>query len=189
MAFRAAALTGARSTWPSTRPTRPAPAPRGRWLGNSDVSAGGGDRIGEELGTHAARLAAAGCELILRAASACPRTRRPTTTIPRWCASRRRAAVVSGAMTQLLTWAVIPVDHGGFTIDGESAADRAHHAGEEGAQVVVLEIPMVEVGLAWLDSPSVVVPRSASPSRGGLDPDAWAREVKRLLEARRARRR
>ncbi len=54
-------------------------------------------------------------------------------------------------MTQLPTWAVVALDWGGFTSDGAPADECARHAFEEGAQVVIFEIPSAEVGLGWVD--------------------------------------
>jgi 5-methyltetrahydrofolate--homocysteine methyltransferase len=167
-------------------------------LGNGDVPPAAEDRIGEELGTHAARLAAAGCELILARGFGLPSDAPPhhagrqssesakrTSCDPALVRIARRAAVVSGAMTQLPTWAVIPIGAGGFTIDGEAADDCARHAADEGAQVVLFEIPTADVGLACLDR-LLAVGRAHigfSPAAGELQPDDWARDTKRLLDA------
>ncbi|APR87137.1 hypothetical protein A7982_12486 [Minicystis rosea] len=185
MAFRAAALTGcAVDLALDAADMTPRPLLVAGVLGNGDVAPAAEDRIGEELGTHAARLAAAGCELIIARGFGLPADAPPQHRDPALVRIARRAAVMSGAMTHVPTWAVIPVNNAGFTIDGESAVECARHAGEEGAQVVVLEIPMVEVGFAWLDGLLEGRARIGfSVAAGRLEPEEWAREAKRLLDA------
>ncbi|MFT3769261.1 MAG: methionine synthase [Minicystis sp.] len=186
MAFRAAALTGcAVDLALDAADLAPRPLIVAGVLGNGEVPPAAEDRIGEELGTHAARLAAAGCELILARGFGLPKDAPPHHDDPALVRIARRAAVVSGAMTQLPTWAVIPVDFGGFTVDREPADECARHAFAEGAQVVVLEIPMVEVGLGWIDRllDAGLGRVGFSVAAGGLEPDDWAREAKRLLDA------
>jgi 5-methyltetrahydrofolate--homocysteine methyltransferase len=196
MAFRAAALTGcAVDLALDVADVAPRPVIVAGVLGNERVPPAAEDRIGEELGTHAARLAAAGCELILARgfglarepvfhASAARDSSLPAPVDPALVRIARRAAIVSGAMTGLPTWAVIPVDHGGFTVDGASAEECARHAFDEGARVVVLEVPLVEVAFAWIDRLQALGGHVGfAPAAAGLDPDAWATEAKHLLEA------
>lgn len=186
MAFRSAALTGtAVDLALDAAELAPRPLIVAGVLGNGAVSPAAEDRIGEELGTHAARLAAAGCELILARGFGLPPNAPPHHDDPALVRIARRAAVVSGAMTQLPTWAVIPVDHGGFTVDGEPADVCARHAVDEGAQVVMFEIPLVEVGLAWLDKLAAggITRVGFAPAARDLEPEAWARDAKRLLDA------
>lgn len=184
MAFRAAALTAcAVDLALDAADLTPRPLIVAGVLGNGDVPPAAEDRIGEELGTHAARLATAGCELILTRGFGLPPDAPPHHDDPALVRIARRAAVVSGAVTQLPIWAVIPVDHGGFTLDGESALVSARHAFEEGARVVVFEIPMVEVGLAWHDRLAGDGHIGFSLASGALEPDEWARAATRLLDA------
>lgn len=186
MAFRAAALTGcAVDLALDAADLTPRPLIVAGMLGNDAVAPAAEDRIGEELDAHAIRLAAAGCELILARGFGLPGDAPPRHDDPALVRMARRAAVVSGATTHLPTWAVIPVDHSGFTVDGESAPDCAKHAFDDGAQVVVFEIPAIEVGLAWLDRLLALgsgCPIGFAPSGGDL-PDDWARQAKLLLEA------
>ena len=189
MAFRAAALTGcAVDLALDAAELTPRPLIVAGVLGNRDVAPAQEDRIGEELGTHAARLAAAGCELILARGFGLPPNAPPHHDDPALVRIARRASVVSGAMTQLPTWALISIDDRGFTVDGEAADECARHAVDEGAQVALFEIPAVEVGLAWLDR-LLAVPRDGgghvgfSLAAGDLQPDVWAHEAKRLLDA------
>ncbi len=66
MPFRSAALTGdAVELALDVAELTPRPLIVAGVLGNTAVPPVAEDRVGEELGTHAARLAAAGCELIL----------------------------------------------------------------------------------------------------------------------------
>lgn len=205
MPFRSAALTGdAVELALDAAELTPRPLIVAGVLGNTDVPPVAEDRVGEELATHAARLAAAGCELILARGFGAARA-----TDSAFTRLARRAAIVSGAMTQLPTWAVVALDWGGFTSDGAPADVCAGHAFEEGAQVVVFEIPGAEVGLGWVDRLLNVcstsshrrpesaarphAPASADTSdirhlgfalaAGSLEPDAWAHEARRLLEA------
>ena len=108
---------------------------------------------------------------------------------------------MSGVATEVPTWAVVALDWGGFTFDGEAPDECARHAFEEGAGLVLFEVPSVEVGLAWVDRLLAVCAESSAPppprrdgasrsrhvgfapAAGGLDPDAWAHQARRLLEA------
>ncbi len=186
MTFRAAALTGcAVDLALDASEMTPRPLIVAGVLGNTDVAPAAEDRIGEELGTHAHRLAAAGCELILARGFGLPRDAPPHHDDPGLVRIARRAAVVSGAMTQLPTWAVIPVDYSGFTVDGEPADECARMALNEGAQVVIFEVPAADVALGWIDRlrSRCDVHVGFSLSAGGLDPEAWALDAKRLLDA------
>jgi methionine synthase I (cobalamin-dependent) len=186
MAFRAAALTGcAIDLALDAQEMTPRPLIVAGVLGNGEVPPAAEDRIGEELGLHAARLANAGCELILARGFGLPPDAPPHHDDPALVRIARRAAVVSAAATELPTWAWIPVDHEGFTVDGESAAECLRHALDGGAAVVLFEIPAVEVGLAWADRLF-----AAAGSRVGFslasndaDVDDWARDAKQLLDA------
>lgn len=182
MPFRSAALTGcAVDLALDAADLAPRPLVVAGVLGNDDVDSLAEDRIGEELGTHAHRLAAAGCELLL-ARGFGPSALHGDRSLVRVA---RRAAVVSGAVTQLPTWAVVPLDYGGFTIDGEPADDCARRAFDEGAQVVLFEVPSVEVALGWIDR--LVRTGSAhlgfSPAAEGAEPETWAASAKLLLDA------
>jgi methionine synthase I (cobalamin-dependent) len=182
MTFRSAALTGcAVDLALDAADLAPRPLIVAGVLGNDDVDSLAEDRIGEELGTHAHRLAAAGCELLL-ARGFGPSALHGDRSLVRVA---RRAAVVSGAVTQLPTWAVVPLDHGGFTIDGEAADDCARHAFDEGAQVVLFEVPSVEVAFGWVDHllGDVSTHFGFAPAAGSADPEHWAASAKLLLDA------
>lgn len=186
MAFRSAALTGtAVDLALDAAELAPRPLLVAGVLGNGDVAPAAEDRIGEELGTHAARLAAAGCELLVARGFGLPPNAPPHHDDPGLVRIARRAAVVSAAMTQLPTWAVIPIGEEGFTIDGEAAEECARHAADEGAQVVIFEVPTVDVGLSCLERLLAAGPAHVgfAPAAGALHPEEWAREAKRLLDA------
>ena len=186
MTFRSAALTGcAVDLALDSAELTPRPLIVAGVLGNTDVAPAIEDRIGEELGTHAARLAAAGCELILARGFGLPNPAPPHHDDPALVRIARRAAVVSGAMTQLPTWAVVPLDLGGFTIDDESADECARQAFDEGAQVVLFEVPSVEVAFGWLDRLQAAGASRIgfAPAGAGVEPEVWAREAKGLLDA------
>src|SRR5688572_31837245 len=105
-------------------------------LGSDMVSPVAATRLHEELTEHSARLAAAGCELL----------------IARGQGSRLNlmAAVVAAARTELPTWAV--VEHaadGGTGADGRM--DQLFEALEgAGASAVLFEVPNVDLGLSEL---------------------------------------
>jgi methionine synthase I (cobalamin-dependent) len=188
MPFRAAALTGdAVELALEAADLTPRPLIVAGVLGNTEVPSLAEDRIDEELGDHASRLAAAGCELLLARGFGQDEGRQ---------APSRRAALASAARTQLPTWAVVAVDCSGFTVDGVPADEVALRAFEQGAQVALFEIPSAVVGLGWVDRlltacsaghRSTHAPSSHhlgfALAAGTLDPDAWAHEVRRLLEA------
>jgi len=136
-------------------------------LGSDMVSPMAADRLHEELTEHAARLAAAGCELL----------------VARGQGSRLglMAAVVAAARTELPTWAVVECGPA-----GDSSALSEPHVltealAEAGAQVLMFEVPHVEVGLRQLERfmsalethgvfPGVLLAASESAVRGFDDP-------------------
>src|SRR6185369_16160912 len=131
------------------------------------------------LGMHAARLATAGCELILARGFAGP------TSDAQLARLARRAAVVSGAATQLPTWAVVTIGDGGFTADGEAADECARAAIDAGAQVTLFEVPHVAVAMAWLDRLEEVTSKASvgfAPAAGSATPEAWAAEARTLID-------
>jgi 5-methyltetrahydrofolate--homocysteine methyltransferase len=187
MPFRAAALTGAAVELAvEVADAAPRPVLIAGVLGNTDAPALPAERLADELAVHAMRLATAGCEVILARG---------------WGSHEgeaRAAAIASGVATRLPTWASAAVDGAGFASDGAPADAVARAAFALGAEVIILEVPSVEVGLGWIDrllALSVVesgrVARSSSRGRhvgftlaaGTLSPDAWADEARRLLEA------
>ena len=114
-------------------------------LGNRWIESMVAERIAEEWSMHAVRLAASGCELIVarglaRAASAPVNLARIA----------RAAAVVSAGATRLPTWALLELDEAHETPDGEALEGCAAAAMEAGAQVLLLEVPRVEVALEAL---------------------------------------
>lgn len=142
-------------------------------LGSDMVSPVAATRLHEELTEHSARLAAAGCELL----------------IARGQGSRLSlmAAVVAAARTDLLTWAVLE-RHGDDPRPGNDR-DLFSALKEAGASTILFEVPNVAQGLRELGRtkelleelglvPGVLLAASeaALPGfpDGGGSPDAWA---------------
>jgi methionine synthase I (cobalamin-dependent) len=106
-------------------------------LGSDMVSPVAADRVQEEFSEHAERLAAAGCELILA----------------RGQGSRLglMTAVVAASRTELPTWAVLEYgSHETLTTSG-NAATLVEALANAGAEVVLFEVPLVDLGLAYLE--------------------------------------
>lgn len=192
MPFRAAALTGAAVELALLAAAgAPRPIAVAGVLGSSEVAPTTADRITEDLAMHAARLAAAGCELLLA------RGYGPPSPEPGLSRLARRAAVVSAAATQLPTWAVLELGENGATADGESIEDAARAAVDAGAEVVLLEVPTLACAPALLERARRVVPGVAvgvapgAPEVDGAaaDPaaetaiEAWAHGAQRLGES------
>jgi S-methylmethionine-dependent homocysteine/selenocysteine methylase len=191
MPFRAAALTGA-AVELALEAIEGAPRPIvvAGVLGSSQVTPTAVDRMTEDLGMHAARLAAAGCELLLARGYGQPS---PEPGLSRLA---RRAAVVSAAATQLPTWAVLELGENGATADGELIEDAARAAVDAGAPMVLLEVPGLACAAALLERAKRVVPGVAvgvapgameAGADGVDDPaariEAWAQGAKRLVDA------
>jgi methionine synthase I (cobalamin-dependent) len=94
------------------------------------------DRLHGELTEHAARLAVAGCELL----------------IARGQGSRLglMSAVVAAARTELPTWAVLEYAASDELTTGGNAVELARELAEAGASVVLFEVAAVDLGLAYL---------------------------------------
>jgi 5-methyltetrahydrofolate--homocysteine methyltransferase len=149
-------------------------------LGSDMVSPVAADRLHEELTEHAARLAAAGCQLL----------------IARGQGSRLglMAAVVAASRTDLPTWAVIECGPtGDSTVEGNPFELIAALA-EAGAAALLFEVPHIDIGLRQLDRfkpalevhsmfPGVLLAASENAVRGFddalSDPEHW---VERALD-------
>jgi methionine synthase I (cobalamin-dependent) len=151
----------------------PKPVAVGGVLGSDIVSPVAATRLHEELTEHSARLAAAGCELL----------------ITRGQGSRLNlmAAVVAAARTELMTWAVVER----YGDDAKPGDDRALFDAlkDAGASAVLFEVPSVALGLKELARardalaecelfPGVLLAASETalpgfPDLGG-SPDTWA---------------
>lgn len=195
MPFRAAALTGSAVELAlEAVDGAPRPIAVAGVLGSSQVSPTSPDRMTEDLAMHAARLAAAGCELLLARGYAQPSAE------PGLSRLARRAAVVSAVATQLPTWAVIELSEGGVTGDGEPIEEAARAAAEAGAQVVLMEVPSLACAQALLERARRAVPVLAIGVAPGViirasDPvgvvvhdaeteaEAWAHGAKKLIDA------
>ncbi|MES1173783.1 MAG: homocysteine S-methyltransferase family protein [Myxococcales bacterium] len=143
-------------------------------LGSDMVSPVAADRLHEEFTEHAARLAAAGCELI----------------IARGQGSRLglMAAVVAASRTELPTWAVLEYSSSEELTSGGNAVDLADSLAGAGASVVLFEVAHVNLGLAYLErfraafelhgiAPGVLLAGSEASVRGFNDetslPERW----------------
>jgi methionine synthase I (cobalamin-dependent) len=138
-------------------------------LGSDMVSPVAADRLHEELTEHAERLAAAGCELLLA----------------RGQGSKLglMAAVVSAARTELPTWAVLEYGSHDVLTSSASADALALALADAGADVVLFEVPGVELGLIYLERfqaafaahgiiPGVLLAGSEGSVRGFHDEDS-----------------
>jgi 5-methyltetrahydrofolate--homocysteine methyltransferase len=136
-------------------------------LGSDMVSPVAADRLHEELTEHAARLAAAGSELL----------------VARGQGSRLglMAAVVAAARTELPTWAVIECGPSGdSTVEGDPH-ELIEALADAGASALLFEVPHVEIGLetlerfknalqTWQVFPGVLLAASETAVRGFDDP-------------------
>lgn len=103
------------------------------------------DRITDEYATHATRMAAAGCEVLIACGF------EPSSSIPAGLARlARRAAVVSASATQLATWALIELAGGLRTADGEVLEDAVRAALDGGADTLLFDVDSAELGLSVL---------------------------------------
>jgi methionine synthase I (cobalamin-dependent) len=149
-------------------------------LGSDMVSPMAADRLHEELTEHAARLCAAGCELLLA----------------RGQGSRLglMAAVVAAARTELPTWAVIECGPAGDSATEGDPHELVEALAEAGASALLFEVPSIEIGLRELSRfknalesrglfPGVLLAASESAVRGFddplSDPEHW---VERALD-------
>lgn len=157
-------------------------------LGSDMVSPVAADRMHDEFTEHAARLAAAGCELLLA----------------RGQGSRLglMAAVVAAARTELPTWAVLEFASGDELTSTGTAVDLVGALAEAGASVILFEVATVDLGLAYLlrfrpafelhgIAPGVLLAGSETSVRGFHDessnPERWvARAVDLSLGGARA---
>jgi 5-methyltetrahydrofolate--homocysteine methyltransferase len=105
------------------------------------------DRIAEDYAIHAARLAAAGCEIIVACGFEPSHAARVAPALARLA---RRAAVVSASATQLATWALVELDAVGLTPDGERFEEAAQAALDGGADSLLFEVASAELGLTVL---------------------------------------
>ena len=126
MAFRSAAITSMavdRAVSAAERAGRPVAV--AGVLGGSSVAPLDIGSLVEEHGVHAARLAAAGAELILAHGMA--------------SRTELMAAVVAAANTDLPTWAVVETEPGGTVLGGGSPGDVARMLETAGASVILFE--------------------------------------------------
>jgi methionine synthase I (cobalamin-dependent) len=105
-------------------------------LGSDMVSPVAADRLHDELGEHAARIAAAGCELFLA----------------RGQGSRLglMAAVVAAASTERPVWAIVECDQSGELIIGGQLGELTETLAAAGASAILFEVPGVDAGLVQI---------------------------------------
>ncbi|MEZ4294549.1 MAG: homocysteine S-methyltransferase family protein [Polyangiaceae bacterium] len=125
----------------------------------------------EECAMHAARLAAAGCEIIL-ACSVGP------------FASKlgRISAVISASTLRLPTWALVEA-RDGKTGDGEDLSECAKSAVDSGAQVMLFEVRDEREGADTLDRVAGALGEAHAGillADGSGDPEVWAEAAQRL---------
>ena len=186
MQHRAAALTGlAVELALAAAAESPKPVAVAGVLGGELVSPLASDRLYEEFCEHAARLAAAGCELL----------------IARGLGSRLElmAAITAAATTELPTWAVIETLPGGELVTGGPVGPLVRALEQGGADVVLFEVPSVDEGVAQLeraratgagdDSVMGVLLAGGDQSLRGFpdddaDEEAWAKNALALDAAR-----
>jgi 5-methyltetrahydrofolate--homocysteine methyltransferase len=143
MQHRAAALTGRavelafEAAQESEKPVAVAGV-----LGSDMVGPIAADRLHDELAEHAARLSAAGCEVLLA----------------RGQGSRvgLMAAVVAAAHTELPTWAVVECSPDGELYTGGSVLELVQALEDAGASVILFEVPAVEIGITQIERTRIV---------------------------------
>ena len=143
-------------------------------LGSELVNPVASDRLHGEFTDHAARLASAGCELL----------------IARGQGSRLglMTAVVAAARTELPTWAVLEYTSSNELSSDGNGGELAQSLAEAGASVVFFEVAHVTLGLAYLErfraaferhgiAPGVLLAGSEASVRGfndeTSDPEHW----------------
>jgi S-methylmethionine-dependent homocysteine/selenocysteine methylase len=195
MAFRAAALTGTAVDLATEAAGSASRRVAVAGILGHTAAAPLADRIAEDYAVHAARLAAAGCEILV----ACGFEPAQAASVPPTLARlARRAAVVSASTTQLATWALVELDASGCTPDGEGFEEVARAAIDSGADSLLFEVASVELGLNVLrrleglgHEAQVGLLLSTAPA-GGDAPDrstsveatdAWAAMAMRLIDA------
>jgi 5-methyltetrahydrofolate--homocysteine methyltransferase len=138
-------------------------------LGSDMVSPVAADRLHEEFSEHAARLAAAGCELLLARGQGSQ--------------LGLMTAVVSAARTELPTWAVLEYGSHDELTSTANADALALALAQAGADVVLFELPGVQLGLTYLELfraafeahgiiPGVLLAGSEASVRGFHDEDS-----------------
>lgn len=153
-------------------------------LGSDMVSPVAADRMHGEFTEHAARLAHAGCNLL----------------IARGQGSHLglMAAVVAAARTELPTWAVLECAPGDELSSGGNAVDLANGLAEAGASVVLFEVGNVDQGLVQIErfraafevhgiAPGILLAASEASVRGFHDeqsqPERWVERAVDLIVA------
>jgi methionine synthase I (cobalamin-dependent) len=175
MAYRSAAITAMavdRAASAGQRAMRPIAI--AGVLGGGSVSPVGVSDLAEDLSEHAARLEAAGCDLILARGDA--------------SRSELLAAVVAATHAESPTWAVVAVDADGTVLGDESPVEVVRLLEAAGASALLLDAETVagartvieKVRRGGTSLPLGVLLDADGPD-GVLSPDAWAEAALGLL--------
>lgn len=183
MQHRAAALTGRavelaqEAAEESSKPIAIAAV-----LASDMVSPLAAERVREEFTEHAARIAAAGAEVIVARAYA--------------ARIELMAAVTAAARAELPTWAAVEATSDGELAQGGTVSELVPALEDAGAEVVLFEVPSVRVGLSMLERADLAGGGSvhgvllAGGSQcvwgfpdGAAAPDEWVRDAVKLEAA------
>ena len=185
MAFRTAALTrGAVDLAVDASKQVERPIAVAGVLGNPWVAIASAERAEDECSMHAVRLVTAGCDLIIaRGFSAASGS---GSSFER---QSRRIAIVSAVATRVPTWALIEAGSADRGASGEPLDGLAAEVLDAGAELVLLEVPNVEVGVGALRRVEAVrlgVKAGVLLAASSTDPaaiEAWAQGAKALADA------
>lgn len=185
MAFRTAALTrGAVDLAIDASKQVERPIAVAGVLGNPWVAIASAERAEDECSMHAVRLVTAGCDLIIaRGFSAASGS---GSSFER---QSRRIAIVSAVATRVPTWALIEAGSADRGASGEPLDGLAAEVLDAGAELVLLEVPNVEVGVGALRRVEAVrlgVKAGVLLAASSTDPaaiEAWAQGAKALADA------
>jgi 5-methyltetrahydrofolate--homocysteine methyltransferase len=186
MAFRTAALTrGAVDLAIDASKQVARPMAVAGVLGNAWVTIASTERAEDECSMHAVRLVTAGCDLIIaRGFSAGNGS--PGSSFER---QSRRIAIVSAVATRVPTWAHIEASSADRGASGEPLETLAAEALDAGAEIVLIEVPNVEVGVGALRRVEAVrlgVRAGVLLGSTSTDPasiEAWAQGARALSDA------
>jgi 5-methyltetrahydrofolate--homocysteine methyltransferase len=183
MAFRTAALTrGAVDLALDASKLGARPIAVAGVLGNAWVQIASAERAEDECSMHAVRLVTAGCDLII--ARGFPGA--PGAGFERLS---RRIAIVSAVATRVPTWALIEAGSAERGASGEPLDSLAAEVLDAGAELVLLDVPNVEVGVGALKRVEAVrlgVRAGVLLGASSSDPaaiEAWAQGAKALADA------
>lgn len=182
MAFRTAALTRGAVDLALDAKIGDRPIAVAGVLGNAGVQIASAERAEDECSMHAVRLVTAGCDLIIARGF-------PGTSGSGFERLSRRIAIVSAVATRVPTWALIEAGSADRGASGEPLEGLAAEALDAGAELVLLDVPNVEVGVGALkrvESVRLGVRAGVLLGASSSDPadiEAWAQGAKALADA------